>query len=691
MANRDQESLDYYYHSWSKRWSMTRSASSRGVTSATANTSTNAAAAASTHQRGCRCNWLRLRQRILAKLCRTTIVIVLMLTVLVNLIFILEFGYKSKQSSGPHLSADESTGRANITDDSQSYQQYLTLEIVSSQLRAAVSVDGATMIDDNEVGKGRGIHVLVLNQRTGSVMARQIFDTYSPHEDEAMSLFINLVSKGRIIVMTIKDEGSFHLKQPTRDLLQRYGSKNSQILGWRDTWIFVFQKEGINSLLAQRGGGRCCEHLGKSSNFLSWGENLSVTCKVRLSTDQHESECQWPDTEENQRRREFCSRVEGYGSVCDCHQPTPINFQPSPIPNNQIGNVPVAIIASNRPHYLYRMLRSLLRAGGANKEMMTVFIDGYFEEPMQVVRLLGLKGVQHKPLGTKNARISQHYKASLSALFKQHPDARHAILVEEDLDVSPDFFHYFSQLAHLLDEDPTLYCVSAWNDHGYQHSAVNATLLYRVDTMPGLGWMLTKKLFKEELEISWPTQDKMWDWDMWMRKPSVRRDRECVIPDVPRTYHFGASGLNMNSFFQDTYFRKRALNNQPDVQLRGIENMKAANYERVVHTAVRNATVLDHNISPCEESFIPNVSGETFVLYMKMEHARDTVTWLQIAKCFKIWDLDARGSHKGLWRFFIKNNSIMVVGFPFSPYSKFKPAPVIPIELRPASTTPRSN
>lgn len=152
-------------------------------------------------------------------------------------------------------------------------------------------------------------------------------------------------------------------------------------------------------------------------------------------------------------------------------------------------------------------------------------------------------------------------------------------------------------------------------------------------------------------------------------------------------------------------------------------SMKAANYERVVHTAVRNATVLDHNISPCEESFIPNVSvrwnfllpiewfefisnfcflhfwkGETFVLYMKMEHARDTVTWLQIAKvgytitidlftlyisagnwrfsncqnenkCFKIWDLDARGSHKGLWRFFLKNNSIMVVGFPFSPYS----------------------
>ena len=38
--------------------------------------------------------------------------------------------------------------------------------------------------------------------------------------------------------------------------------------------------------------------------------------------------------------------------------------------------------------------------------------------------------------------------------------------VTDDLDIAPDFFSYFSATKWLLDSDPTIWCVSAWNDNG---------------------------------------------------------------------------------------------------------------------------------------------------------------------------------------------------------------------------------
>jgi beta-1,2-N-acetylglucosaminyltransferase len=70
-------------------------------------------------------------------------------------------------------------------------------------------------------------------------------------------------------------------------------------------------------------------------------------------------------------------------------------------------------------------------------------------------------------------------------------------------------FSYFSQTRRLLEEDETLYCISAWNDQGYEHTSSDPSLLYRVETMPGLGWILKRSLYKVELESKWPTPEKV--------------------------------------------------------------------------------------------------------------------------------------------------------------------------------------
>lgn len=612
-------------------------------------------------------------RRILSKVFQFLLLIVLMVTVVINILFILDTSRKLQEEdslSGDSPGTGDSEKRHNSFRLQESLPKTLTVEALSSQSKVSVSVDGTTILEDAEDNKGRGIHVLVLNQATGSVMAQRMFDTYSPHEDEAMSLFLNMVSDGRILIFTIKDEGTFQMKPPARELLKRLGSKKAHVIGWRDMWAMVTQKSGK----------MYGELYSKSPEFNSWGAPVLLRVEVPLIPVE-ESECDWPDTEENRRRRAFCNHIEGYGSVCSCTDPAPLSFNPENVPVNKVHDVPVAIIASNRPHYLYRMLRSLLSANGANPEMVTVFIDGYFEEPLEVTKLFGLRGIQHTPIGLKNARISQHYKASLTATFNLFPEAKYAIIIEEDLDVSPDFFSYFSQLLRLLEEDDSIYCISAWNDQGYEHTSEDPSLLYRVETMPGLGWILKRSLYKEELEPRWPTPEKLWDWDMWMRLPDVRKGRECIVPDVSRTYHFGSSGLNMNSYFQDVYFKKHSFNTQPHVEMKNIDILKRDNYEQMIHDLLRKAIVLDHSKSPCEENFVPDTKGEVYVMFIKMNGPRDFTTWLQVAKCFKVWDLDARGYHKSMWRLFMKGNQLLVVGVPNSPYSSFKPARVTPIYL----------
>ncbi|XP_077542710.1 alpha-1,3-mannosyl-glycoprotein 2-beta-N-acetylglucosaminyltransferase-like [Haemaphysalis longicornis] len=151
-------------------------------------------------------------------------------------------------------------------------------------------------------------------------------------------------------------------------------------------------------------------------------------------------------------------------------------------------------------------------------------------------------------------RIARHYKWALTQVF-DHFKHTAVIVLEDDLDIAPDFFEYFASLLPILRNDPSLFCISAYNDNGKRrHISLSPDMLHRTDFFSGLGWLLTRELW-QEIGPRWPKSF----WDDWIRNDEQRKGRACIRPEVSRTRTFGRKGVSEGQFF-DTYLRDVHLN-----------------------------------------------------------------------------------------------------------------------------------
>ncbi|KAL7051266.1 hypothetical protein ACKWTF_004401 [Chironomus riparius] len=171
-----------------------------------------------------------------------------------------------------------------------------------------------------------------------------------------------------------------------------------------------------------------------------------------------------------------------------------------------------------------------------------------YKDEVQLIQQPDLSDIEVMPKDKKFKgyyKISRHYGWALNTVFSN--GFEFVIIVEDDLDVAPDFYEYFLGTFPLLRSDESLWCVSAWNDNGKSGLIdENAPeLLYRSDFFPGLGWMMSKKLW-DEIGPKWPKAF----WDDWIRKPEIRRDRVCIRPELPRSRTFGKIGVSNGLFFE---------------------------------------------------------------------------------------------------------------------------------------------
>ncbi len=286
------------------------------------------------------------------------------------------------------------------------------------------------------------------------------------------------------------------------------------------------------------------------------------------------------------------------GGMCVAKPASPARAVVPPVaPLRAQAKIALLVLFYGRKEYLKKTMEGLLRLVPADnfaiimsqdgdEPGMAEFVQREYVEPGLAVHVRLKRTVRHKGQFASYKHIADHYRFALWQVFDVLKFDT-AVILEDDMIVAPDFFDYFAAMAPLLHADETLLCVSAWNDNGMRglvdpKDKREASELRRTSVFPGLGWMLTRSLWDQELRDKWPSGF----WDDWLREPAQTRGRECIFPTVSRTHTIGERGASAGQFFSD-YLERIELSkvavNWEKVSLAGLKRdvYRAALHEQV--------------------------------------------------------------------------------------------------------------
>lgn len=332
--------------------------------------------------------------------------------------------------------------------------------------------------------------------------------------------------------------------------------------------------------------------------------------------------------------------------------------------SNENFQIPVLIIACNRPT-VSRALDSILAARSKFKEEQfpilvsqdcghepTLAVIKEYADKYKSISYIEQKDRSEPWLNVKKNmlgyfKLSRHYKFAINEAFSLFQSSNGIIIVEDDLEVSPDFLNYFKTFSPLLfDKKENLYCISAWNDNGKDGQIENnSKLIYRTDFFGGLGWMLSRQIWENEWSDSWPDAF----WDDWVRGLDQRKERSCIRPEVSRTSTFGKVGVSMGQFFDKHLAHIHRNTQETSFTLADVTDLKQQNYDfRFLNELKDLPTISANNIKAELDQFrsrkIP--FGKVKVIY---DGKKD---FIKIAKTLSIMeDFKAgvpRGGYKGV-------------------------------------------
>jgi len=113
---------------------------------------------------------------------------------------------------------------------------------------------------------------------------------------------------------------------------------------------------------------------------------------------------------------------------------------------------------------------------------------------------------------------------------------QYIVFIEDDLALSPNFVAYMRWGRRVMELDPAVAVVSAWNDNAVPAVKLNPSLVFKTNQFMGLGWAVSAKH-----ALMFAAGFSTRPWDLTMSETMATRGLVSIFPQFPRVYHRTAS------------------------------------------------------------------------------------------------------------------------------------------------------
>ncbi|XP_042224216.1 protein O-linked-mannose beta-1,2-N-acetylglucosaminyltransferase 1-like [Homarus americanus] len=402
------------------------------------------------------------------------------------------------------------------------------------------------------------------------------------------------------------------------------------------------------------------------------------------------------------------------GAVCECEVTSwyDVFFHTDDKLHKQLSlkkmykDIGVVILATDRPHYLYKTMKALWEAPGLNRDRVAVYASSHHREITAVATLFGVHLVVDP---TRGNSTKEHIRHKVQRVFRDVMGAKfpsetvpegalpedvltpftcgHILILEDDIQVSVDIFKFLYSVSPVLERDHTVLGISSYNYYGFTDVAISLTTVYRTDELNPMALLLPSRVVYDHIAPNWPKVNTTKEWYQPLSQAlKAVRGRALLYPEVPRARHTGYRGETIAGGIQYNFFRDHILALTTDYDLSDAEVLKleASQYEARLIDTLKSAAVIRFDF--CQHDLL--YKEDPLVMYISYNgsHSDDT-TFSYVMKCLRTWSLYPEAGWRGVWQFHYHGHLLSIVGVPFSPYSYLMPKDHEVVKAPPTTTT----